>query len=133
MNVDLNWYWAHTLMKLTGKIELVHEIDLVSDHLKDTNRLLVRNQESTELTLCTFKRVCRATSQKASGKLPHLLGMTLTTDITWLFLSAVNTDISVYFIMLQMWALKLSESTNIFCTSDRTVRTIKVTIKKKDT
>ena len=54
--------------------------------------------------------------------------MKLTTDITWLFLSAVNTDIFVYF-LLQMWTIELTESTNNFCTSDRAVRTIKINMK----
>ena len=31
------------------------------------------------------------------GKLPNLLEMKLTADVTWLFLSSVNTDIFVYF------------------------------------
>ena len=97
MHVVFNWFWAHTLIKFRGKIELVHEIDFVSDHLQYTNRLSVLNQESPELSLYKFKRVCRATFQKASGKPLNLLGMKLTTDITWLFLSAVNTDIFVYF------------------------------------
>ena len=98
VDVVLNWYWAHSLIKFRGKIELVHEIDLVSDHLEYTIRLLVTNQESPELSLYTFKRVCRTTFQKVSGKLPNLLGMKLTADTTWLFLSAVNTDIFVYFL-----------------------------------
>ena len=33
--------------------------------------------------------------------------------------------------MLQMWTIKLTESTNNFCTSDRTVRKIKVNMKEK--
>ena len=82
VDVVLNWYWVHTLIKLRGKIKLVHEIDLVSDHLKYTNRLSVTNQESPELCLYTFKRVCRTTFQKASGKLSNSPGMKLTTDIT---------------------------------------------------
>ena len=32
--------------------------------------------------------------------------------------------------MLKMWTIKLTESTNNFCTSDRAVRTIKVNVKK---
>ena len=98
VDVVLNWYWAHTLIKFRGKIELVHEIDLVSDHLEYTIRLLVTNQESPELSLYTFKQVCRTSFKTPSGKLPNLLGMKLTTDVTWLFLSAVNTDIFVYFL-----------------------------------
>ena len=61
MHVVLNWYWVHTLTKVTMKIKLVHEVDLVCDHLKHTNRLLVTNRESPELSLYTFKRVCRTT------------------------------------------------------------------------
>ena len=33
--------------------------------------------------------------------------------------------------MLQMWTIKLTESTNKVCTSDRTVRTIKVNMKER--
>ena len=82
MHVVLNCYWAHILIKFRGKIELVHEIDLVSDHLEYTIRLLVTNQESPELSLYTFKRVCRTTFETPSGKLPNLLGMKLTTNVT---------------------------------------------------
>ena len=32
--------------------------------------------------------------------------------------------------MLEVWTMKLTESTNIFCTSDKVVRTIKVNIKE---
>ena len=32
--------------------------------------------------------------------------------------------------MLEVWNMKLTESTNIFCTSDKVVRTIKVNIKE---
>ena len=33
--------------------------------------------------------------------------------------------------MLEMWTIKLTESTNTFCTSDRVVRTIKVNMKER--
>ena len=33
--------------------------------------------------------------------------------------------------MLQMWTIKLTESTNNFCASDRAVRTIKVNMKER--
>ena len=33
--------------------------------------------------------------------------------------------------MLQMWTIKLTESTNNFCNSDRAVRKIKVNMKEK--
>ena len=57
--------------------------------------------------------------------------MTLTTDVILLFLSAVNTDIFVYFLMLQVRAMKLTETTNTCCTSDTVVCTIKVNIKER--
>ena len=47
--------------KITGKIKLVHKIDLVCDHLKHPKRLLITNRESPELSLYTFKSVCRTT------------------------------------------------------------------------
>ena len=33
LHVVLNRYWAPNLVKVTGKNKLVHEIDLVCDHL----------------------------------------------------------------------------------------------------
>ena len=73
----------------------------------------------------------RNTFQKAGGKLSDLLGMKLTADITWLFLSAVNTEIFVVFFLLQMLTIKSTESTNNFCPSDRAVRAGKVNIKER--
>ena len=58
--------------------------------------MLVTNQESSELFLYTFKPVCRTSSEAPRGKLPNLLGMKLTTNVTLLFLS-VNNDTFVYF------------------------------------
>ena len=34
-------------------------------------------------------------------------------------------------VMLQMWTIKLTESTNNFCTSDTAVRTIKVNMQER--
>ena len=59
LHVVLNRYCAHTLIKVTGKIKLLHEIDLVCDLLKNTKRKLVTNLESPELSLNAFKPVCR--------------------------------------------------------------------------
>ena len=59
--------------------------------------MLVTNQESSELFLYTFKPVCRTSSEAPRGKLPNLLGMKLTTNVTFLFLSAVSNDTYVYF------------------------------------
>ena len=55
--------------------------------------------------------------------------MKLTTDVTLLFLSAVNNDIFVYF-LLHVWTIKLTESRNICYISDRVACTIKVNIKE---
>ena len=51
-------------------------------------------------------------------KLPNLLGMKLTTDELYCFF---QEWIMIYFFifMLQRWNMKLTESTNICCTSDR--------------
>ena len=58
LHVTLNRYWAHTLIKVTEKAPLVHEIDVVCDHLKNTKRKLVTSLESPELSLYAFKSVC---------------------------------------------------------------------------
>ena len=59
LHVILNRYWATTLIKVTGKIKLVHEIDLICDHSKKTKTKLVTNLKSPELSLYAFKPVCR--------------------------------------------------------------------------
>ena len=96
LHVILNRYWAHTLIKVTGKIKLVHEIDLVCDHLKNTKRKLFTNLESPELSLYAFKPVCRTIFETLWGKLQNLLGMKLTTGVTLLLLSAVDNDFFSY-------------------------------------
>ena len=98
VHVIFNRYWAHTLIKVTGKIKLVHEIDLVCNHLKNTKRELVTNLESPELSLYAFKPVCRTILETLWGKFQNLLGMKLTTDATLLPLSPVDNDIFVYFL-----------------------------------
>ena len=90
VHIVLNYHWEHTLIKVTRKIKLVHEIGLVSDHL-------VTNQESLELFLYTFKPMCRTTFETPWGKVQNLLGMKLKTDVTLLFLSAVN---NIYILFL---------------------------------
>ena len=96
---------------------MLQELDLVSDHLEYINTLLVTNQESPELSLYTFKWVRKTIFETPVGKLQNLLGMKLKTDVTWLFLSPVKTEIFVGFFFLQMWTMKLTESKNICCTS----------------
>ena len=50
MDVVLNWYWVQNLIKVTRKIKLMHETDLVFDHLWHNNKLLVINGDSPELS-----------------------------------------------------------------------------------
>ena len=50
VHVVLNWYWAHTLIKVTEKIKLVHEIDLVCDLVI----LFIAHQESVSYKLRTY-------------------------------------------------------------------------------
>ena len=59
LHMVLNRYWAHALIKVIAKIKLVHEVDLVCNHLKNTKIKLVTNLESPELPLYAFKPVCR--------------------------------------------------------------------------
>ena len=40
---------GHTFIKVTETVKLVHEIDVVCDHLKHTKKLLVTNREPPEL------------------------------------------------------------------------------------
>ena len=56
--------------------------------------------------------------------------MKLTTDVTLLFLLAVDNGIFVYFFMSQVWTMKLTESTNICHSSDRFATAIKLNIKE---
>ena len=51
--------------------------------------------------------------------------MKLTTDVTLLFLSAVNNIMCLFF-MLQVWTMKLTESTNICYVSVSVSRTVNV-------
>ena len=114
MDFVLNWFWAHTLMKFRRKIEMVHEIDLVS----------------SELSLYTFKRVCRTTSKR----LGETSKFTWNEVENWYHLTVFFSSEYYYiclFLKSQKWKIKLTESTNNFCTSDRAVRTIKVNLKER--
>ena len=95
--------FEHTLMKITGKIKLMHELDLVYDHLYHSNRLLVTNQEPPELCPYTIKPVNRTTFETSWGKLQNLLEMKLTNDIILLLLSVVDDFIFVYFLCHTCW------------------------------
>ena len=129
LHVVLNRYWAHTLIKVIGKIKLVHEVDLVCDHLKNTKIKLVTNLEFPELSLYAFKRVCSTILETLWSKLQNLLGMKLTIGVTLLLLSAVDNDIYTFF-MSQVLTMKSTELTNICCISDRVSCTIKRNIKE---
>ena len=85
VHLVLNWYCAHTLMKVTEKFKLVHEIDLFCDLVI----LFIAHQESVSYKLriyqvfYTFKPVCRTTFETLWERLQNLLGMKLTTDVTY--------------------------------------------------
>ena len=55
--------------------------------------------------------------------------MKLRTHVSLLLLSAIDNDISVDFVMSQVWVMKLTESRSIYFISDRIAHTIKVNIK----
>ena len=55
--------------------------------------------------------------------------MKLTTDVTLLFLSAVD-NIYLFFCMSQVWTVKITESMNICYISDTVVCTIKMNVKE---
>ena len=55
--------------------------------------------------------------------------MKLTTDVTLLFLSAVN-NIYLFFFMSQVWTMKLTESRNVCYDSDMFTCTIKMNVKE---
>ena len=56
--------------------------------------------------------------------------MKLTTEVTLLFVSAVNSDIFVVVFLSHLWIIKLTESKNIFCISGRVACTIKLNTKE---
>ena len=109
---------------------MVHEVDVVCDHLYHTKRLWITNWETSELFLYTCKLVWRTTFETTWEKFPNLLGMKLRTDVILLFLSSVNNVIFVYFLKSQVWNMELTGSTNAGYTSDRVACTIKVNIKE---
>ena len=127
LHVILNRYWANTLIKITRKVKLVYEIDLVCDHLRNTKRKLVTNLESPELSLYAFKSVCRTVLEIFWGKLQNLLGIKLTTGVTLLLLAVVDND---FFFILQVLTMKSIESTNIRYISDKSASKIKRNIKE---
>ena len=88
-----------TLIEFKREIKLVHEIDLVCDHLHHTKGLLITNWEPSELSLYKFKPVWRITFETLWDKLQNLLGMKWTTNVILLFLSAVNNNVIIYFLM----------------------------------
>ena len=58
-------------------------------------RLLITIQESPELSIYTFKSVCRTTLETPWDKLQILFEMKLTTDVSLPFLLEVNNNISI--------------------------------------
>ena len=131
MYIILNCYWAHFDK---GYIErksnwCMKKMLFVTIYITPRDWELQTESFLSSLSLYAFTPVWRTTFKTPGGKFPNLLEMKLTTNVILLFLSAVNTDIFVYFLMLQVRAMKLTESTNTCCTSDTVVCTIKVNIK----
>ena len=54
----------------------------------------------------------------------------MTTDVTWLLLSAVDNDIFIYFLCHKVFFMTLTESTNICYISDRVACIDKVNMKE---
>ena len=75
----------------------MHKIYIVCGHLYNTNRKLVINLQSPELSLYAFKAVCRTYLETLWEKLQNFLGMKLTTGVTLLLLSAVDNNVLIYF------------------------------------
>ena len=87
----------HTFVDFTGNIKLVHEIDLICIQLAH-KKPLVTKQEPLQVSVYAFKPLCRTTFKAPWVKHQNLIKMMLATDVTLLFLSAVNNDILVYFL-----------------------------------
>ena len=111
VHVVLNWYWARAFIKVTEKIKLVHEIDLVCDLVI----LFIVDHKSASFKLrmywvffYTFKPVCWTTFKTLCEGLENLHVMKLTTNVTLLYLSALDNYILVIF-MSQLWTMKLAE------------------------
>ena len=79
--------------------------------------------------MATHHESTRTTFETPWGKLRNLYGMKLTTDVTLLFLLAVDNGIFVYF-LCQVWTMNLNESIDISYVSVRVSRTFKVNIKE---
>ena len=71
--------------------------------------------------------MCRTTFEPPWGKLHSLLGMKLTTDVTWLLLS--EWYIYLFFVSLVL-TMTLTEPTNIWYISDSVASTVKLNIKE---
>ena len=56
--------------------------------------------------------------------------MKLTTDITWLLLSAVDNDVFIYFLCHMIFFMTLTESKNICYISDRVACSVELNIKE---
>ena len=73
----------------------------------------------------THHKSNRTTFETSWGKLRNIFEIKLTTDRLLPFLSAVdNNSIFVYFLMSQVWTMKLTEAMNICYVSVRAARTI---------
>ena len=81
------------MIKVTEKMKLVDEIDLVCDLMI----LLIAHHKNVSFKLriylyffYTFKPVFRSTFETLCERIQNILGMKLTTDVTLLYLSALD-------------------------------------------
>ena len=57
VHVPLKLYWAHSLTKVTGKIKLVNEIELLSKLLEVNFQILLRIKFTTDVKLLFLSAV----------------------------------------------------------------------------
>ena len=76
---------------------MVPEIDIAYDQLLHTEKRFVRNQKPSQLTIYTFKLVCRYTFKHLEVNFKNLLRIELTNDLILLFLSLVNNISCCFF------------------------------------
>ena len=58
VHVIFNWYWTRTLIKFKGKIELVHEIDLVLTTYSAPADCKLQTKNSWTLSVCIHLNEC---------------------------------------------------------------------------
>ena len=129
VDVVLNWYRAHTLIKFWGEMELVHV--LLTTYSAPTDCQL--QTKNLLRSLCTHLNECaELLSKRLEGKFQIYLEWSWQLISLGCFFQWWILNICLFF-LLQMWTIKLTESTNNFFTSDRAICTVKVNMKERFT